>query len=216
MCNGELMSNNKENSLLGKKWFKIFIYVITALLAIFYIVVLWWGKNPDVGIEYKMYYITHELSDWPGFGKLSYNLGDKEICTGLKDRNGKDVDYKVCRRKGKGWDSEQYEGSVSNGKESYLYYVPKLQENDDIVYNVDYTIEVKDFSINEDIKNDKSNQQDSNKKDVTVYINDNEVGTFDKAGTYTFKAGTIKNSELVTIKFVTNNCTFTLWSTTLG
>ena len=51
---------------------------------------------------------------------------------------------------------------------------------------------------------------------IIKVINDNVVGTFDKAGTYTFKADTVKNGELVTIKFVTNNCTFTLWSTTLG
>ena len=215
MYNGGLMSINNKKNLLDKKCFKILIYVVTALLAIFYVVVLWWGENPDVGIEYKMYYITHALSDWPGFEKLSYNLGDKEICTGLKDRNGSDVAYKVCRRKGKGWESEQYDGSVSNGSEAYLYYVPELQENVDTVYNVDYTIEVKDFSINEASKNNKSNQ-DNSKEVVTVYINDNVVGTFDKAGTYTFKADTVKNGELVTIKFVTNNCTFTLWSTTLG
>ena len=113
MYNGGLMSINNKKNLLDKKCFKILIYVVTALLAIFYVVVLWWGENPDVGIEYKMYYITHELSDWPGFGKLSYNLGDKEICTGLKDRNGSDVAYKVCRRKGKGWESEQYEDRKS-------------------------------------------------------------------------------------------------------
>lgn len=213
MYNGELMSSNKENSLFNKKWFKTAIYVVTAMLAVFYIVVLWWGQNPDVGIEYKMYYITHELSDWPGFGKLSYKLGTKEVCTGLKDRNGSDVDYKVCRRKGKGWETEQYEGSVSKGGEAYLYYVPELQENEDTVYNVDYTIEVKDFSTSEINKN---NQSDSKSGVVTVYINDTEVGTFDKTGTYTFKANTIKDGELITIKFVSDNCTFTLWSTTLG
>lgn len=214
MFNGELMSNSKENNLLSKKWFKILIYVVTVVLAIFYVVVLWWGKNPDVDIEYRMYYITHELSDWPGFGKLSYNLGTKEICTGLKDRNGSDVTYKVCRRKGKGWESEQYEGSVSKGSEAYLYYVPELSE--DVVYNVDYTIEIKDFLLNDNIDTNTNNQSINTNNNVTVYINDIEVGTFDKAGTYTFKADTVKNNELTTIKFVTNNCTFTLWSTTLG
>ena len=30
---------------------RILLYIICAVLVVFYIMVLWWGKNPKVGIE---------------------------------------------------------------------------------------------------------------------------------------------------------------------
>ena len=60
---------------------RILLYIICAVLVVFYIMVLWWGKNPKVGIEYRMYYLTHELTDWPGYGNLKYKYETKEIIT---------------------------------------------------------------------------------------------------------------------------------------
>ena len=59
----------------GGKKTRIVLYSASIILVLFYIIVMWWGIIPKVGIEYKMYYITHELSDWPGYGRLSYKLG---------------------------------------------------------------------------------------------------------------------------------------------
>ena len=52
--------------MMKKKSVKAAFYAGAVILACFYLLVLWWGKNPDVGLEYRMYYLTHELSDWPG------------------------------------------------------------------------------------------------------------------------------------------------------
>ncbi len=62
------------------------IYAACLILVLFYLINMWWLLTPNVEIEYKMYYITHELSDWPGYGNLSYTLGTTEICTGRWDK----------------------------------------------------------------------------------------------------------------------------------
>ena len=80
---------------------RVLLYAACAVLVVFYILVLWWGKNPKVGTEYRMYYLTHELTDWPGYGNLKYTFGTKDICTEHKDRNGKEQSN-VCSRKGQG------------------------------------------------------------------------------------------------------------------
>ena len=100
-------------------------------------------KNPDVGLEYRMYYLTHELSDWPGYGKLSYEPGTTEYCTTLKDKDGNERSINVCRRKGKGWKEDQYEGSTNSGKDAYLYYVLNRTAE-----NASYQCEVTEFAGN--------------------------------------------------------------------
>ena len=99
---------------------RVLLYTACAVLVVFYILVLWWGKNPKVGTEYRMYYLTHELTDWPGYGNLKYTFGTKEICTEHKDRNGKEQSN-VCSRKGQGWQkTKRYEGTKNTDKDSYL------------------------------------------------------------------------------------------------
>jgi hypothetical protein len=173
----------------------IILYILSAILVIFYVCVLWWGQHPDVGLEYRMYYITHELSDWCGYGNLSYTPGTVEYCTELKDRNGTPVSYRVCQRKGTGWESEQYEGSISSGDTSYLYYV-----SDTDIEAAKYEFEISGFS---------------GTGKVIVYCNDTAVGMFDNEGTFSFDVGQIEKEQLVTIRFVSQDCTFTLWSTQL-
>ena len=85
---------------------RVLLYAACAVLVVFYILVLWWGKNPKVGTEYRMYYLTHELTDWPGYGNLKYTFGTKEICTEHKDRNGKEQSN-VCSRKGQQRDMKE-------------------------------------------------------------------------------------------------------------
>ena len=93
-----------------------------------------------------------------------------------------------------GWNREQYDGSVSNASESYIYYLP--EKNAD---NVTYTIEVKNVT-----------------GAVKVYADDKQIGEFEKDGTYSFKAGDAVSDKLFTIKFETERgSSFTLWSTCL-
>ena len=63
---------------------RVLLYTACAVLVVFYILVLWWGKNPKVGTEYRMYYLTHELTDWPGYGNLKYTFGTKEYVQNIK------------------------------------------------------------------------------------------------------------------------------------
>ena len=58
---------------------RVLLYTACAVLVVFYILVLWWGKNPKVGTEYRMYYLTHELTDWPGYGNLKYTFGKRYV-----------------------------------------------------------------------------------------------------------------------------------------
>ena len=182
-----------------KVYLKVAAYAAAVILALWYMLVLWWGQNPQVGVEYRMYYLTHQLSDWPGYGKLTYKLGTKEICTALKDRDGTPVDYTVCRRKGQGWNVEQYEGSVNHDTESFIYYLPDSSSQEPR-----YEIEVKEF--------DKIDANAGNAS-VQVLVNGESIGSFSDKGTYIFYMDSIKKDELLTISFVADNCSFSLWST---
>ncbi len=170
------------------------IYAACLTLTLFYIINIWWLFTPNVGIEYKMYYITHELSDWPGYGNLSYTLGTTEICTGRWDKDGKPVDYAVCMRKGRGWERNQNEGSKSCDKESLIYYIP--EESSD---NGTLTIQVKDIWCN-------------NNEGIHVYVNDKKVGTFNTAGLHKFTTKSYEKDELLYVKFDTGSNEFLLWS----
>lgn len=173
------------------------LWLVAVLLAGFYLTMLVVGKNPDVGVEYRMYYITHELSDWPGYGNLSYTYGTEEYCTEQKDPKGNMFSMgKVCQRKGKGFLEDQYEGSTSAGEASYIYYIPEESTN-----SAEYQ-----FSINEFTGDGR----------VTVYANDQEIGTFSSEGEYTMAIGSVAKDTLLTIKYVTDNCSFRLWTCCLN
>lgn len=175
---------------------KILLYGLCVVLVLFYVLVLWWGKHPEVGLEYRMYYLTHELSDWPGYGKLAYKLGTDEYCSSLKDRSGADVAYTVCRRKGQGWEKEQYDGSTNNGGDSWIYYRP-----DQTRQAVDYTVEVPSFSGG---------------GTVEVYADSEKIGTITAAGTYVFTVPRVSEGELLTIRFSAQDCAFRVWRVRLG
>lgn len=175
---------------------RILLYGLCVALSVFYIVVLWWGKNPKVGIEYKMYYITHELTDWPGYGKLTYTPGTDEYCTGLKDRLGRKVPYRVCRRKGQGWEKEQYDGSVNKGTQSWLYYLPDTSVKEPVL-----TVEVNYFK---------------GMGKVAVYAEDILIGSIEAAGLYEFRAPQITADTLLTIRFEAQDCEFGVWRVRLG
>jgi hypothetical protein len=193
---GDFMKMKKETGLCHKLWFKVMLYIISVALIVFYLVVMWWGIHPKVGTEYRMYYLTHELSDWPGYGNLTYEFGTKEICTKLKDRNGKNVPYKVCQRKGQGWQKEPYEGSVNIGGTSSIYYIPNEQAS-----KAEYKIDINAFTGD---------------GKVSVYANDKFIGEFNQQGQYTFAIEMINKDELLQIKFVADNCEFRLWSTQIN
>lgn len=175
------------------KWKFAAYWMVAVLLAGFYLTMMFLGTRPKVGIEYRMYYITHELSDWPGYGKLDYTLGTVEYCTELKGKDGKEFNLgKVCQRKGQGFKKNQYDGSESTGKASFIYYIPT--ESADAA---EYVFQVNGFTGD---------------GYVDVYANDEKIGTFEGTGEYRMNIGSIASEELLTIKFVTDNCSFRLWT----
>lgn len=177
----------------------ILLYVACSVLVVFYILVLWWGKNPDVGIEYRMYYLTHELTDWPGYGKLSYRYGTTEYCTEYKDRNGNELDN-VCSRKGQGWQkSKRYEGTKNTAEDSYIYYIPEKSSD-----NVWLVCDITEY-----------NETGGAAEGITVYVNDELIGSIDKAGKTELKIGQVEGDELLTVKFKSDNMTYTLYSISL-
>lgn len=173
----------------------VVLYALCTILAIFYIIVLYLASNPNVGIEYRMYYITNELTDWPGFGKLDYKLDTMEYCTGFWDKQGNRVNYNVCRRKGTGWDKYQSEGSFNSTNTSYIYYLPTESKD-----SAEFFVNILSFL---------------GEKEVSVYANDKLIGTFAEKGEHKFLVEDVKEEELITIRFETEGSRFCLWQVAL-
>lgn len=63
----------------NKKIVNVVCYIITAMLAVFYLGTLVLGQKRDVSKEYDLYYVDGELSRWPGEHGLNYIFGDVDI-----------------------------------------------------------------------------------------------------------------------------------------
>lgn len=183
----------KEKKLLTAK--NITLYSVCAVLILFYLAVLWLAVHPKVCMEYRMYYLTHELTDWPGYGKLPYALGTLEYCTGYYDKDGELYTHSVCKRKGQGWEKYQNEGSVNRDKNAYLYYLPTVSQDGGSLY-----IHINDFNGEEA---------------VTVYANDVRIGSFQGTGAYEFAVPNISQDELLVIRFEGKAGSFRLWQAAL-
>ena len=126
---------------------------------------------------------------------MSFLTGRATDCTTLKDKDGNERSINVCRRKGKGWKEDQYEGSTNSGKDAYLYYVLNRTAE-----NASYQCEVTEFAGN---------------GRVEVYCNDRKIGEIQGTGTFTFEIGKLEEKECDTIHFVADNVTFCLWSSAI-
>lgn len=110
------METNQDCFDKSKKVFLklIPIYVICALILFSYFFILF--LKPNVCLEYKMYYIDDTLSDWPGYGGLSYNLGDTVFF-------GENKADKLSKRRGDGWAPREETFCFTDGKEATVYFV---------------------------------------------------------------------------------------------
>ena len=174
----------------------IILYIICAALVIFYLAVLWLGFNPDVCLEYRMYYLTNELSDWPGYGKLPYELGTVEYCTGYWDKDGNKYTHNVCKRKGRGWEKYQNEGSRNAVDTASIYYLPISDKE-----NTAFAFEINSFEGN---------------KAVKVYANDELIGEFDGEGKFELTVPKVTADEMLIIRFEAGESRFRLWKACLG
>lgn len=99
---------------------KIFIYIFCGAVAVVYGYIFLIGRRPDVSREYRMYFMEHTLSDWPGEGRFVYSPGTKEYCLAYDKY---DLSYPtLCLRKGKGWKNVSKTGSQFDGEEAGIYY----------------------------------------------------------------------------------------------
>ena len=106
----------------GKKtapW-KILLYIICGAVVAVYGYIFWLGRKPEVSREYRMYFMEHTLSDWPGEGRFTYSLGTKEYCLAYDKYELSHP--KLCLRKGQGWNNVSKDGSQFSGSDASIYY----------------------------------------------------------------------------------------------
>lgn len=58
------------------KVFPWICYILSAALILFYLLVLWKARTPDVNWAYQLYYIDKEIDIWPGIDGFDYTLGE--------------------------------------------------------------------------------------------------------------------------------------------
>lgn len=169
--------------------------VLCLILVLLYCKIMVWGEKPEVPLEYEMYYITHELTDWPGYGDLEYDSGSEEYCTNIRRWKGSLIPHKICARKGTGWDLEQYNGSTNDNTTSHMYYIPKTAGS-----SADFKFQINEFEGNGKVK---------------VYANDVYSGDFSGTGDKTVTIPGFEEKELLKITFVAEDCKFTVFKAAL-
>lgn len=86
-------------------------YLICVLLIVFYLFTLSLSFFSNVPVEYKLYYVDKSLSNWPGYGGLSYDLGKRISFYGDSTNN----------YRGLGWSNQEKWGTWTDGSESTMY-----------------------------------------------------------------------------------------------
>ena len=85
-------------------------YVVSAALNIFYLLVLWGARTPDVNWAYQLYYIDKEINIWPGIDGFNYTLGDIILM---------DQEQKRCES---GWGAIEAGGRWTQNGEATMYF----------------------------------------------------------------------------------------------
>lgn len=192
------MGNIENVTRKDKPSVKLLLYIVCAVMIASYLIILFLSIKPKVPLEYKMYYITHELKSWPGYGGLLYKAGTKEYCTEKKDDKNHLFEHVVCARYGDGWKLEKrnINGVHMKNDSALLYYV-----SDGMDSKVCVKAEIRDYT---------------GEGDVNVYINDVCVGSFNSSGEYTFseKEISIQDGEQFTVRLEKSrsDIDFGLWS----
>ena len=102
---------------------RIIAYLLSALLLIGYVGILWWARTPAVSDLYRMYYIDHSLSVWPGDSGLKCQLGVWEYM-------GNDPkSEQAALRLGAGWYDVETGGRWTKETEASIWYydVPEVE-----------------------------------------------------------------------------------------
>lgn len=172
----------------------VLLYVVCGVLAVFYLFVFYLGMNPDVPLEYEMYYFTHELTEWPGYDNLDYELGSVEYCMNGYDEDGNYDNALRYLRRGDGWDWPELKGMKNHPdkNEAFMYYVP-VETKDNVTLNLNVT-------------------EYEGVHDTKVYAGDICIGSFDSAGEHKFVIPEWNKEELVVITLKTEGVKFRVYT----
>lgn len=89
---------------------------ISLCLVAWYMVVLIGVLNPNVPLEYRLYYLERRLTDWPGYGGLKYYWGDV-LTYGTRQDGGK-----KAKNRGFGWSAAEEWGTWTVGGSAELFF----------------------------------------------------------------------------------------------
>jgi len=113
--------NSNKKILLASTYFICF-----SLVSIYFFILF---LPPSVCIEYKLYYIDRTLTEWPGYGGLHCDFGQK-VSMSLQ-QNGK-----TDRHAGLGWGNREDNFRWSVGNTSILYFTTEYNNDMLIIFEV--------------------------------------------------------------------------------
>ncbi len=174
----ELEQNKKAPSSKSKLFIKTTAYTISAILVIFYLLVLF--ATPNVCIEYKLYYIDDTLSDWPGYGGLDYSFGE-EVKLGSAEMN------QNSKRRGYGWSKRSAEFCTISENRAAIFFVVHTD---------------KDISVNISVGEKSSENYSVSANGTTVLEGCTEVNT---VLTFKIPSSLIQDNGLLEVTFFSNS-----------
>lgn len=108
---------------MKKLFVKSLKYIVSICLIIFYFLILFKSININVPLEYKMYYVQKELTEWPGVNGLDYSLNDT-IMFGEKYKDN------LAKGIGTGWNDIEEDGRwTQDNAKLYLRLKEKVNED---------------------------------------------------------------------------------------
>ena len=191
-------------------------YAACAGLVAFFGFVFLKGRKPEVSREYRMYYIDHTLSDYPGEGNFSYTPGTMQYCMNYSKWDKRPSP--LCLTKGKGWNrsEEQGDGAWSTAAESEIYFPLNAE-----------------LAAGGVLKIDTDKYEGSGEVDVLLVFTKDEsltgsagfdtgaqvtekIGSFSDKGEHTFTLPKLREGDITRVIFRSGDNTFRLRTIQLG
>lgn len=168
---------------MKKLFIRLLKYIISISLIIFYFFILFKSTNINVPLEYKMYYVENELTEWPGVNGLDYSLNDALMF-------GKKYQNTLAKGIGTGWNEIESDGRWTRDN-AKLYLRLKEMVDEDKNLNL---------VLGDAVLNTR----------IHILVNNNEVGSIiplDGKNEYEIKIPKdIFKDELLCLNFKIENC----------
>lgn len=108
---------------MEKLFVKALKYMVSLCLIVFYFFILFKSTNINVPLEYKMYYLEKELTEWPGIGGFDYSLNDTLMF-------GEKYNDNLAKGIGTGWNRIEADGRwTQDNAKLYLKLKEKVNED---------------------------------------------------------------------------------------